>query len=85
MIWAPFVALKRPPIVVEAEAKRAEVVAALMEREPPPTALRMPLMVVEPVLETWKRVVVAVPRVEEEMLKSICGSWLVEVPAKMVN
>ena len=51
-------ALNTPPMVVEAETERAEVVAAVRERKPPPTALRMPLIVVEPVFEMEKSVVV---------------------------
>ena len=68
---APLVALNTPPIVEDAETERALVVAALMERKPPPVALRMPLIVVEPVLEILKSVVVAVPSVVEAMTKRV--------------
>ena len=64
------VELNVPEIVEEAKTASAEVVAWEMLRMLlPVTKLSWPLIVVEPVFETVKRVVVAVPEDEEPMAK----------------
>ena len=72
----PLTALKMPPMVVEAPTNNEPEVEAL-PNQLFPVALRLPLMVVEPkmkklpLLSRLRRVVVAVPRVVEEMVKTV--------------
>ena len=66
----PPTALKMPPMVEDAVTEREPEVVALPNMTLP-TALKIPVTVVEPTLETANSVVVAVPLVVEEMRKTV--------------
>ena len=82
----PLTALKAPAMVVEAPTNNEPEVEAL-PNQLFPTALRLPLMVVEPkmkklpLLSRLRRVVVAVPLVVEEMVNAV-GNCVVEARSR---
>ena len=88
------VTLCTPEKVADPVTARADVVAPVRETYPPPTALRTPAMVEEPVerrlaavarplLVMEKRVVVESPTVEEATAKRVCA--VEDAPWKMVR